>query len=290
MTQGKAPRRNSHKGPDRSGTSHDSWDNVAAWYDGLASDQGTDYHRGVVIPGTLKLLDIRRGQSVLDIACGQGAVARAINEAGAVVTGVDLSARLIDAARQRSTPGLRFLVGDARNITGLPRNSFDAAVCVLAAQNIDPIPPVFASAARLLRLRGRFVVVINHPAFRIPRQSRWKLDDGRKLLAREIDSYLSEMRIPIDMKPFKGPGKVVTHTHHRPLQAYVSALSAAGMAVDALEEWPSHRSSQPGPMARAENRARAEFPLFLAIRAIKLAEPPADKAVGEAGPAGSNRS
>lgn len=290
MTQGKAPRRNSHKGPDRPGTPPDSWDNVAAWYDGLASDQGTDYHRGVVIPGTLKLLDLRRGQSVLDIACGQGAVSRAMNEAGASVTGVDLSPKLIDAARQRSRPGLRFLVGDARKITGLPRSSFDAAVCVLAAQNIDPIAPVFAGAARLLRLHGRFVVVINHPAFRIPRQSRWKLDDGRKLLAREIDSYLTEMRIPIDMKPFKGPGSVVTHTHHRPLQAYVSALSAAGMAVDALEEWPSHRTSQPGPMARAENRARAEFPLFLAIRAIKLAESPDEEPVDVTAPPRSGRS
>jgi len=272
MTQGKEPRRKPGSAPDRSDQPHDSWDNVASWYDGLASDQGTDYHRGVVIPGTLKLLAAQRGESVLDIACGQGAVARALHETGARVTGVDLSPRLIEAARRRSAPGLRFIVGDARSITGLAPGSFDAAVCVLAAQNIDPIAPVFASAARLLRTHGRFVTVISHPAFRIPRQSRWKLDAGRKLLAREVDSYLSEMRIPIDMKPFKGPGREITHTHHRPLQAYVTALVSAGMVVDALEEWTSHRSSQPGPMARAENRARSEIPMFLGIRALKLAD------------------
>jgi hypothetical protein len=32
-----------------------------------------------------------------------------------------------------------------------------------------------------------------------------------------------------------------------------------------LQEWSSHKESQPGPRARAENRARKEFPLFLAL-------------------------
>lgn len=48
------------------------------------------------------------------------------------------------------------------------------------------------------------------------------------------------------------------------------AASAAGMAIDGLEEWPSHRTSEPGPMARVENRARTEVPLFLAMRAVRL--------------------
>jgi ubiquinone/menaquinone biosynthesis C-methylase UbiE len=260
----------------------DSWDHVAPWYDSLAADQGSEYHRAVVIPGVLRLLSVRKGMLVLDVACGQGVVARALHDAGASVVGVDLSPKLIDAARKRSVgegqpatgtrpaATLRFLVGDARKLPDLGPSRFDAAVCVLAMQNIDPFEPVFAGVSRVLRPGGRFVVVINHPAFRIPRQSRWKLDEGRKLLLREVDGYLTPMKIPIDMRPFKRPGRAVTYTHHRPLQRYVEAAAGEGMAIDALEEWPSHRTSQPGPMARAENRARGEFPVFLALRAVKI--------------------
>jgi ubiquinone/menaquinone biosynthesis C-methylase UbiE len=251
------------------GMIQDSWDHVAPWYDSLAADQGSDYHRAVVIPGVLRLLAASRGESVLDVACGQGAVARALHDAGCAVVGVDLSRKLIDAARKRSPAGLRFVVGDARKLPDLGESAFDAAVCVLAMQNIDPVEPVFAEVARVLRPGGRLVAVVNHPAFRIPRQSRWKLDERRKLLAREVDGYLSPMKIPIDMRPFRRPGRSVTYTHHRPLQAYVRAATGSGLVIDALEEWPSHRSSQPGPMARAENRARAEIPLFLAIRAVR---------------------
>jgi len=60
-----------------------------------------------------------------------------------------------------------------------------------------------------------------------------------------------------------------TWTYHRPLQTYIKALAKAGFLIDALEEWPSHKKSQPGPRAQAENSAREEIPMFLAIRAVK---------------------
>lgn len=113
------------------------------------------------------------------------------------------------------------------------------------------------------------MIVVLHPAFRIPRQSRWKWDEGRKLLTREADRYLSPLSVPIDMRPFNRPGEATTTTYHRPAGAYVNGLAQAGVLVDRFEEWPSHRTSQPGPRAKAEDRARAEFPLFLAIRAMK---------------------
>jgi SAM-dependent methyltransferase len=209
---------------------------------------------------------------VLDLACGQGAVSRALCQAGAAVTGVDLSPRLIQMARQRSPKAIRYLVGDARRLDSLPDKSFDAAVCVLAAQNIEPIAPVFAQCARLLKPGGRLVTVLTHPAFRIPRQSGWGRDEDRKLLFRRVDRYLTPLKIPIDMRPFKLPDQQVTWTYHRPIQTYVNGLAEAGLWTNTLEEWPSPRASQPGPTARAENRARGEFPLFLALRAVLVPE------------------
>jgi ubiquinone/menaquinone biosynthesis C-methylase UbiE len=247
-----------------------SWDHVAGWYDALTGDQGTDFHRRVIIPGVLRLLQLGEDEEVLDLACGQGVVSVRLHEVGARVTGVDLSPRLIEMARQRSPEDVRYLVGDARKLEALTDESFDAIVCVLAAQNIDPIAPVFAECARLLEDGGRLVLVAPHPAFRIPRQSGWRWDEERKLQSREVFRYLSDLKVPIDMRPFKQPGQEVTWTYHRPIGAYVTGLAAAGLWTNALEEWPSHKESQPGPRAKAEDRARSEFPMFLALRAVRI--------------------
>ncbi|MSQ08343.1 MAG: SAM-dependent methyltransferase [Dehalococcoidia bacterium] len=248
----------------------ESWEKVADWYDALASERGTEFHQHVVIPGLLSLLDLKPGEKVCDLACGQGAVTQALARAGAQVTGVDLSPRLIELARHRPSKGIRYVLGDARSVPDLKSDSFDAITCVLAAMNIDPVAPLFTEMSRLLRPGGRSVIVVLHPAFRIPRQSRWRWDEGRKMQTREVDRYLSPLSIPIDMKPFNRPGEATTTTHHRPVSAYVNGFARAGLAVTALEEWPSHKVSQQGPKARAENRAREEFPLFMALRAVKL--------------------
>jgi hypothetical protein len=42
------------------------------------------------------------------------------------------------------------------------------------------------------------------------------------------------------------------------------------LLIDALEEWPSHKTSTSGPRAAAENTARKEIPMFLALRAVKI--------------------
>jgi hypothetical protein len=51
----------------------------------------------------------------------------------------------------------------------------------------------------------------------------------------------------------------------------VKALRNAGLLIDAMEEWPSHKTSTSGPRAAAENSARKEIPMFMAIRAVKVA-------------------
>jgi hypothetical protein len=83
---------------------------------------------------------------------------------------------------------------------------------------------------------------------------------------RRIDHYTSELQIPI-LTPPMAQSKIYTQTWHRPLEKYVQALTGAGLVIDGLEEWISNKESRPGKRAKAENRARREIPLFLAIRA-----------------------
>ena len=50
-----------------------------------------------------------------------------------------------------------------------------------------------------------------------------------------------------------------------------SITNACGLLVDWMQEIPSHKVQEKGMEAKAENRANQEIPLFLALRARKLA-------------------
>jgi ubiquinone/menaquinone biosynthesis C-methylase UbiE len=248
--------------------SNTNWNEVSSWYDQLVGEKGSDYHQNVIIPGALKMLGAKRGEAVLDVACGQGVFARRLKEQGAEVTGIDSAERLIELARRRS-PDINYFVTDASDLSRFPDGSFDAVSCIMAIMNMDPFAPVIREMARVMKKGGRMLMVMNHPCFRIPRQSGWGIDEGRKLQYRRIDSYISEMKIPIKMHPGFNPN-IQTWTFHRPLSAYFGALAENGLAVNQLEEWVSHRKSLPGSSKRTEDRSRSEIPLFLAIEAIKL--------------------
>lgn len=245
------------------------WGEVAEWYDQLVGDEGSEYQRHVVFPGVLKLLQIKGGEEVLDVACGQGVFCRVLQQQGTRPTGVDAASELIELARQRSGE-IEYHTGDARQLWFLPQAKYAAATCLLAIQNIDKPAAVFAGMARALQDDGRVVIVMMHPCFRGPKYSSWGWDEPSGAQYRRVDRYLLPRKEPIVTHPGKKTGEY-TWTFHRPISAYVKALRGAGLLVDALEEWPSHKQSTSGPRAAAENAARNEIPMFMAIRAVKPA-------------------
>ena len=244
---------------------------MASWYDRLVGEEGSDYHRNVILPAAMRMLDPQADQKVLDLCCGQGVFCRMLATRGLKhVVGVDASDSLIAAARQRGPAHIRYAVADARDAATIPDRPFDAAACLMAVHDVDDLPALFAALGAALRSGGRAVVIFMHPCFRIPRQSSWGWDDEKHTQYRRLDRYISQMSIPIATHPGRG-GDEHTVFFHRPLAAYLNALGQARLAVTAAEELLSHRVSQPGGHSRGENRARQEFPVFLALKAVKLA-------------------
>lgn len=248
------------------------WDQVAGWYDKLVGDEGSDYHRHVILPAALRLLEPQPGERFLDLCCGQGVLSRRLAEAGAgFVLGVDASPRLIAAAKTRgpADPRVRYVVRDARRLDHLADASYDAAACVMAVQDTEGLAELFDNMARALRVGGRGVIIMMHPCFRVPRQSEWGWDEAKKTQYRRIDRYATPLSVPIATHPGRNP-RQQTLFHHRPLADYLNALGRAGLAVVAAEELLTHRRPQPGGRSRAENRAVEEFPIFLALKALKF--------------------
>ncbi len=242
------------------------WDQASRWYDSLVGGQGTDFQKDIIMPGAFRLLQVKKKDRVLDLACGQGVLSRYCAKKGVHVEGLDSSSELVQHARSRSGPSIRYHVGDAGDAENFAAGRFDGIACLMAIQNIEKIDRVFTSARRWLKTGKYFVVVMTHPCFRIPRQSHWGWDDEKKIEYRRMDHYMTETTIPILTPPF-ADSKSFTLTFHRSLQTYVAALVQAGFCIDAMEEWVSNKNSLPGKRAKAENRARKEIPLFLALKA-----------------------
>jgi ubiquinone/menaquinone biosynthesis C-methylase UbiE len=249
-----------------------SWEQLAHWYDGWVGEEGSDHHRELAVPTLLSLLEAQKGESVLDVGAGQGVLAPYIAEAGAHYTGVDASPTLVEMARRRHGKEGRFLVGDARSLSrvkGLQAGGYDAVTFLQSIQDMDPLDQVLASAAWALKPGGRLVAVFKHPAFRVPRQSGWGWDEGRKLQYRRVDRYLTPLPVPMTRDTRKGA--ISTRSFHRPVSAYVNGMAAHGLLLDRMLEVPAHRANSPPPASeKATEFARQEIPLLLALRARKL--------------------
>jgi hypothetical protein len=130
---------------------------------------------------------------------------------------------------------------------------------------MDPLGAVFHSVDRILAARGRVVIVMTHPCFRVPRLSGWGWDKTHQLPFRRVDRYLSALAVPMEV--VDGKRRSVTVRFHRPLEQYVAALAQIDLLVDQLVEIPGHKEMGTGPHGRGEDFALREIPMFLGLRA-----------------------
>lgn len=241
-----------------------SWNKVADWYDLLLKNDDS-YQAQVITPNLLRILNIQKGEKIFDLACGQGYFSNIFAKSGADVVASDLSKKLIETAKKQNESNIKYYISGAHRSPFLKDNSVDDVVVVLAIQNIENVGDVFKECKRVLKKNGRMVIVLNHPAFRVPKGSDWYFNDG--VQSRLVSKYLSESKVMIDMTPGEKDEKkkIKTVSFHRPLQYYVKLLSKNGFYVTRLEEWISHKKSEKGPRQTEEDRARKEIPLFMCI-------------------------
>ena len=247
-----------------------SWESVENWYKKSVGDEGHYYHQHVVLPGVLKLLDLDKtdSASLLDIACGQGILGRQIPNQ-IVYTGIDIAPSLIKVAKEiDANPKHHYFIGDVLKPLPIKKKDFTHAAIVLAIQNFEY--PFFAlqNAAKHLLSGGKLIIAMNHPCFRILRQSSWKVDEAQKIQYRRIDRYSSPMKFPIQAHPSQGKNSANTWSFHYPLASFSLWLNQTGFTIDLIEEWHSNKKST-GSASKMENTSRKEIPLFMGIKAIK---------------------
>lgn len=235
---------------------HPGWSDLAPWYDGLLrSGRGPHAFATEV---TLRLAGDVQGREVLDIGCGQGIASRALARAGARVTATDVTPEMLDAARAHEAAGplgIHYVLADAQRLDGLADAAFDVVTCQLALMDIPDLDATLAAVARVLRPGGVFVASVGHPCFLAPFASTVPGPGGEP--GRLVTRYLTEGFWRSDNP--EGIRRV--GNHHRTVATYLTALVAAGLALEALEE-----PRATGAFA-AEQPVYTEVPMLLAMRA-----------------------
>jgi 2-polyprenyl-3-methyl-5-hydroxy-6-metoxy-1,4-benzoquinol methylase len=221
----------------------DIWNNNAAFWD-QRMGEGNAFHKTLIEPTQERLLDVRPGQRILDIACGNGQFARRLVQLGACVLGVDISERMIEHARARTAEladRIDFLVMDctcADAMMSLGETQFDAAVCTMALMDMAAIDPLFVALAKLLKAEGCLVFSACHPCF----------NSGRVMQVREqedvdgqiVNRYFVRVSNYIHPLTHKGVAMIgqpdAQYYFHRPLSQLLNPAFAAGFVLDGIEE------------------------------------------------------
>ncbi len=245
-----------------------AWEKQGKWYNQLVGPKGHYFHEHVVLPGMKAMMHLKKDSKILDIGCGQGIFGKTLAP-DIAYTGLDLSRSLIEAAKKTDpNPKHTYILGDATKPFPIKEKDFTHAVAILSLQNIEQVDETIAHVANHLIPNGQFVFVINHPSFRIPKQSGWGIREENKIQYRYVNAYMSSLKIPITMHPGDRPDEHTWSFHH-PLSFYTRVLKENGFVIENIEEWVSDKVSV-GPAGKMENRARNEIPLFMAISATKV--------------------
>lgn len=220
------------------------WDQNAGHWDDYMGEESNRFHRELIRPYTELLLDVKQGQIVLDIACGNGNFSRRLADLGANVTAFDCSSKMVERAKSRSeeySNQIDYKVLDATNyedLFELGHETYDSAVANMALMDIADITPLVKSAYHFLKPEGTFVFSITHPCFQTPgvKQINESEDVNGKIVTKnsiQISKYLT----PEPYKAIGIKGQSIPHyMFHRPISYYLNLFFQSRFVLDGIEE------------------------------------------------------
>jgi SAM-dependent methyltransferase len=235
----------------------DTWERHAAWWQKEFTEGADVEYEEQILP--LAASHLAGAESVLDLGCGEGQIARlAVAGGAAPAIGVDGSAAQIEEAVRRAG-GPAYVRGRAERLP-FPDSSFDAIVTCLVLEHLADLDAALDEVARVLAPGGRFVLFTNHPLFQTP-GSGW-IDD--QVLDPPEQYWRVGPYLPESVTDEEVDADVSLPFFHRPLSRYVNGLAARGLLITHMDE----PAPPPGFVAAApEYEGAATIPRLLLLRA-----------------------
>jgi len=146
----------------------DLWDkNADLWADHVA--RGWDLYREYLNnPSFLKLIGDLKEKKVLDAGCGEGSNTRILAKRGALMTGVDISRKMIAharAAEKKEPLGIAYHVASFANLSMFEDATFNTVVSFMAMMDTPDYARAVKEIYRILKPGGDFFFNISHPCF-----------------------------------------------------------------------------------------------------------------------------
>lgn len=148
---------------------------------GKGYEKSTGAWTRLLAPGFVDFMQIQKGDSVLDVGCGTGILARAIagvSKASKII-GIDRSAGFVDYARKKETDGrVMFQQGDAQTLP-FTNASFDQCLSLLVIAFIPNQSGALSEMKRVTKSGGKIGTVNWDFAGRmVPNRALWEADAG----------------------------------------------------------------------------------------------------------------
>ncbi len=183
-------------------------------------------------PAILDLAGDVAGRRILDAGCGSGPVSAQLRDRGAIVTGFDRSAKMLELARQRLGPSADLRVADLGSPLPYPDGAFDDVVAALVLHYLEDWTVPLAELRRVLKPGGRLIAVVDHP---------FAVNLIHREAGREPDYFATYNHT--EEWTMRGHTARMSFWH-RPLHAMTDAFTAAGFRIAVISEPP------PAPGAR----------------------------------------
>lgn len=236
------------------------WEKNASYWIKIIRE-GLDPFRLVVTNKAILELIPKRRLKILDAGCGEGYLSRILAKKGHRVWGIDISDKLIRAAKdeeKRKPLSIQYFVGNFIK-TNFPPNFFDF---VLAHQIINETffpERAIAEFHRLLKHKGKLVLLFLHPCFEFEERRLGKkfnvLDYFQKKLIKK-KFLVSGLWSPV-------PNNYI----HLPLGKWIEIITKKGFLISTIKE------PHPPLYLIKKNKWWTEHfkrPMFILIEAIKF--------------------
>lgn len=213
--------------------SNEAWRQLSAWWDDDIKD-GDPFHRYLVFPGMLELVNAQPGKRILDVGCGNGTLTRRLAASGAAVMGVDVSETFVEQAAKRSGSAISYEILDATSDEELAKltslEDFDSVVCSMALHDIPTISPLLNALPALMNKNGSFVFSIPHPCFNMGELTLDFFSDNPSV---SRSKYIKREHL---LMKSKRDQPISQHCFHLSISDLFSQLFAAGLVLDGLKE------------------------------------------------------
>jgi ubiquinone/menaquinone biosynthesis C-methylase UbiE len=175
-------------------------------------------------PATLALAGDVAGRRILDAGCGAGPLLAALRDRGAIVTGFDSSAGMLEVARRRLGDDADLHVADLGSSLPFPDDTFDDVTASLVLHYLEDWGPTLAELRRVLKPGGRLIASVDHLFV----TNMLHRESGREPDYFATYNYTEEWTI--------GDQTALLSFWAKPLHAMTEAFTAAGFRILVISE------------------------------------------------------